>query len=91
MSVISNDSRSEVCFTLRTFEENFDVKVDVRDITTIKASELPDFDVLLAGFPCQAFSLAGKQLGFSDARGTLFFDVARIISERKPRVAFLKM
>ena len=41
-------------------------------------------------FPCQAFSLAGKQLGFNDARGTLFFDVARIISERKPRVAFFE-
>lgn len=77
-------------YPAKTFEENFGVKVDVRDITTIEASELPDFDVLLAGFPCQAFSLAGKQLGFNDARGTLFFDVARIISERKPRVAFFE-
>lgn len=77
-------------YPAQTFEENFDIKVDVRDITTIESSELPEFDVLLAGFPCQAFSLAGKQLGFDDARGTLFFDVARIISERKPRVAFFE-
>ena len=77
-------------YPAKTFEENFSIRVDVRDITTIEASELPDFDVLLAGFPCQAFSLAGKQLGFNDARGTLFFDVARIISERKPRVAFFE-
>ena len=55
-------------YPAKTFEENFDIKVDVRDITTIESSELPEFDVLLAGFPCQAFSLAGKQLGFNDAK-----------------------
>lgn len=54
------------------------------DITKISASEIPDFDFLLAGFPCQAFSAAGKRLGFEDTRGTLFFDVARILKEKKP-------
>jgi DNA (cytosine-5)-methyltransferase 1 len=54
------------------------------DITQIDASEIPDFDFLLAGFPCQAFSTAGKRLGFSDTRGTLFFDVERILKEKKP-------
>lgn len=54
------------------------------DITQIKASEIPDFDFLLAGFPCQAFSSAGKRLGFEDTRGTLFFEVARILKEKKP-------
>lgn len=54
------------------------------DITQIQAANIPDFDFLLAGFPCQAFSSAGKRLGFEDTRGTLFFDVARILKEKKP-------
>lgn len=54
------------------------------DITKIQANEIPDFDILLAGFPCQAFSSAGKRLGFYDTRGTLFFDVERILNEKKP-------
>lgn len=55
------------------------------DITQIEASDIPDFDILLGGFPCQAFSAAGKRLGFNDTRGTLFFDVARIIKEKQPK------
>ncbi|MBR4171964.1 MAG: DNA (cytosine-5-)-methyltransferase [Kiritimatiellae bacterium] len=54
------------------------------DITKIDENEIPDFDVLLGGFPCQAFSAAGKRLGFEDTRGTLFFDVARILKAKKP-------
>lgn len=54
------------------------------DITQIEATDIPDFDFLLGGFPCQAFSSAGKRLGFSDTRGTLFFDVERILKEKKP-------
>ncbi len=54
------------------------------DITQIDAKNIPDFDFLLGGFPCQAFSSAGKRLGFSDTRGTLFFDVERILKEKKP-------
>ena len=54
------------------------------DITQIDERDIPDFDFLLAGFPCQAFSSAGKRLGFSDTRGTLFFDVERILREKKP-------
>lgn len=54
------------------------------DITRIDAATIPDFDFLLAGFPCQAFSSAGKRLGFEDTRGTLFFDVARILKEKQP-------
>ena len=54
------------------------------DITKIEASDIPDFDILLGGFPCQAFSAAGKRLGFEDTRGTLFFDVARIIQAKQP-------
>lgn len=54
------------------------------DITRIEAKDVPDFDFLLAGFPCQAFSSAGKRLGFEDTRGTLFFDVARILKAKQP-------
>lgn len=54
------------------------------DITKIDAKDIPDFDFLLGGFPCQAFSSAGKRLGFSDTRGTLFFDIERILKEKKP-------
>ncbi len=55
------------------------------DICTIESSQIPEFDILLAGFPCQAFSYAGKRLGFMDTRGTLFFEVERILKDHKPR------
>ena len=54
------------------------------DITQIPSKDIPDFDILCAGFPCQAFSYAGKRLGFEDTRGTLFFEVERIIRDKKP-------
>lgn len=63
---------------------------DSRDIRTVDASSLPDFDLLCAGFPCQAFSIAGKRRGFEDTRGTLFFDVARILSAKQPRLCLLE-
>ncbi len=56
------------------------------DITKIKAEELPDFDLLVGGFPCQSFSIAGKRRGFADTRGTLFFDLARILRAKQPRL-----
>jgi DNA (cytosine-5)-methyltransferase 1 len=60
------------------------------DVTGLDEKSLPDFDILCAGFPCQAFSSAGKKQGFKDTRGTLFFDVCRIISEKKPSVVLLE-
>lgn len=63
---------------------------DSRDIRTVEASEIPDFDLLCGGFPCQAFSVAGKRGGFDDTRGTLFFDVARILKEKQPRLCLLE-
>ncbi len=60
------------------------------DITKIEASEIPAHNILCAGFPCQAFSISGKQLGFDDARGTLFFDVARIAKHHQPEIIFLE-
>lgn len=60
------------------------------DITKIDAKDIPDHDVIAAGFPCQSFSVAGKRGGFEDARGTLFFEVARIAAEKHPKVLLLE-
>jgi DNA (cytosine-5)-methyltransferase 1 len=62
----------------------------VGDVTKIDATDVPDHDVLVGGFPCQAFSVAGKRLGFEDTRGTLFFEVARIAREKRPRLILLE-
>lgn len=59
-----------------------------RDITTVRASDLPEAECYCFGFPCQAFSIAGKRHGFADTRGTLFFEVMRLAKERKPEVLF---
>jgi DNA (cytosine-5)-methyltransferase 1 len=73
----------------RAYRENYKL-VPHGDITQIGASEIPDHDVLLAGFPCQPFSIIGKKLGFDDIRGTLFFEIARILKEKKPKLFVLE-
>lgn len=60
------------------------------DIRKINTEYLPDFDILCAGFPCQSFSIAGKRRGFEDTRGTMFFEVARILSDKRPRYFILE-
>lgn len=60
------------------------------DITQVKIEDIPDFDILCGGFPCQPFSLAGTQKGFEHAQGTLFFDIVKILSAKKPKVLFLE-
>lgn len=68
---------------ITAYKENFNENSEC-DITKINPSQLPNFDFLLGGFPCQAFSQAGLGLGFQDTRGTLFFDIAKILLEKKP-------
>ena len=63
---------------------------DTRDIRTVNTKDIPDHDLLCAGFPCQSFSIAGKRLGFEDTRGTMFFEIARIIRDKRPRYFLLE-
>lgn len=76
-------------YALEVYKANFNEDAS-GDITQIKAKDIPAHDVLCAGFPCQAFSTLGMKKGFSDTRGTLFFDVARIAKHHKPKVLFLE-
>ena len=73
----------------KTYQANFGEEPE-GDITTIAADSIPDFNILCGGFPCQPFSIAGKQRGFKDARGTLFFEIVRIVKAKQPEVVFLE-
>ena len=74
----------------KTYKKNYGIEPD-GDITKVEASDIPEHDVLCAGFPCQAFSKAGKRLGFADeTKGTLFFDICRILKYHQPRYALLE-
>jgi len=77
-------------YAARTYQANFpDAKIQ-GDITDIDAEEIPDHDILFAGFPCQPFSQAGLKLGFEETRGTLFFDIERILLGKQPRAFLLE-
>ncbi len=76
-------------YAKRTYEFNFG-EVPFGDISEIKEDDIPKHDILLAGFPCQAFSIAGRRAGFEDTRGILFFEVARIIKKKKPKAIVLE-
>ena len=71
-------------YAIKVLKQNHPDETVNGDITQVEAKDIPNFDFLLAGFPCQAFSAAGKRLGFEDTRGTLFFEVERILKEKKP-------
>lgn len=83
--VYANDIDDNAC---KIFNENFDIKPDNRDIRKINSSELPDFDILTGGFPCQSFSIIAqnpKRLGVKDDRGKLFFEMCRILRDKQPK------
>lgn len=76
-------------YSAKTYKANFNDEPK-GDITKIDSEDIPDFDILVAGFPCQAFSQAGKKLGFEDTRGTLFFEIARILKDKRPKAFLLE-
>lgn len=83
--VYANDIDENAC---KLFEDNFGIKPDNRDIREVSSEELPDFDVLTGGFPCQSFSVVAqnpKRLGIKDDRGKLFFEMCRILREKQPK------
>lgn len=74
----------------QTYEKNFIDKVDTRSITDVPTSEIPNHDILVGGFPCQSFSIAGKRRGFEDTRGTMFYEIARILKDKRPAYLLLE-
>lgn len=85
--VWANEIDSAAC---KTYRYNISSNLTEGDIKKVPADSIPDFDVLTAGFPCQPFSIAGKQRGFDDRRGNLFFEITRIIDAKRPKVVFLE-
>lgn len=82
--VYANDIDDNAC---RLFEENFGIKPDNRDIREVESTDIPNFDILTGGFPCQSFSIVAqnpKRLGIKDDRGKLFFEMCRILKEKQP-------
>jgi DNA (cytosine-5)-methyltransferase 1 len=85
-------------YAQETYKKNFQKKEPelfssgnfVGDITKVNAKDIPTFDILTGGFPCQSFSQAGHKKGFGDSRGTLFFDIARILEAKKPKAFFIE-
>lgn len=73
-----------------TYKMNFNNELVIEDIRNIKTDDIPNFDIMIAGFPCQAFSVAGLRKGFDDDRGNLFFELERIFTKKKPQVIFLE-
>jgi len=79
-------------YAVKTFEENFDIEVDHRDIRDVSADDIPQVDVFLAGWPCQPFSQAGLRQGFKDlkGRGDTYFELERLYQQKQPRIIFLE-
>ena len=77
-------------YAIKLYSAWYNDNCNFGDVTKINAETLPDFDLLVGGFPCQAFSIAGKRMGFDDTRGTIFFDFARIMKAKKPKFAIFE-
>lgn len=77
-------------YAVQIYQKHFPEHKNYGDITKIDEAELPDFDLLVGGFPCQSFSIAGRRQGFEDTRGTLFFDIARIVRKKRPSILLLE-
>jgi len=77
-------------YAIKIFEKHYKGVKNYGNATNIQGDEIKDFDILVGGFPCQSFSLAGNRKGFHDTRGTLFFDIARILSIKKPKYLVLE-
>ena len=86
--VYANEFDKNACKTYT--ENNPSTRLDTRDIHDVKADEIPDADIIMGGFPCQAFSIAGYRKGFEDERGDLFFELLRMINSKRPRVVFIE-
>jgi len=100
-ALIHDRSNTSLCFKPIGFSEidkyasellskKFPTIKNLGDCTKINPSELPDFDMLCGGFPCQSFSIAGKRKGFEDTRGTMFFEIARILEVKRPKIILLE-
>lgn len=86
--VWANEYDAAACKTYRhNFGDSYLVEADIRKVSV---ADIPNFDVLTAGFPCQPFSIAGRQRGFEDKRGNLFFEITRIVDAKRPKVIFLE-
>lgn len=77
-------------YAISVYQSHYPTHRNYGDITTIAAETLPDFDLLVGGFPCQSFSIAGKRRGFDDTRGTMFFELARILRAKQPRLCLFE-
>jgi len=77
-------------YAIKIYKKHFPNHKEYGDVTNIKWSNVPDFELLCGGFPCQSFSIAGKRGGFSDTRGTLFFEIAKAAQEKQPRLLLLE-
>ena len=84
----ANEFDSDAC---KTYRYNFpDTVLSECDIRKVNTDDIPDFDILTAGFPCQSFSVCGNRKGFADERGNLFFEIMRIADDKKPKIIFLE-
>jgi DNA (cytosine-5)-methyltransferase 1 len=77
-------------YAIQCYQSHFPGHKNYGNARDIDPMAIPDFDMLCGGFPCQAFSIAGKRMGFEDTRGTLFFEIARIVKVKRPRILFLE-